>query len=117
MLDPKHFIIVAGEELVQSLREETERRIPKTGLGYASDNLCALQRERAGRMVLGVEIVQSMYGHSVRYDSGLQNFGILASKRYGNIDGSYESAERFAKAWVSHDPTRRYAWRRRTAAD
>jgi hypothetical protein len=60
-----------------------------------------------------VEVICSNYGHSVRYDSGLQNFGLLAGSRSGALDGTLEDAERYATAWVAEDPTRRYAWRRR----
>jgi hypothetical protein len=112
MLEGSHFIVLAGLPLVEQMRAETRARCTHTGSGYNSDQLCALQRERASRQIIGVEIVKSNYGHSVRYDSGLQDFGLLAGKRIGNVDGSYESAHRFALAWVAKDPARRYAWER-----
>lgn len=106
-------IIVAGEELVDALTAEQVARVPRGCGGFRSEELCNLQRDRASRGLLGVELVKSNYGWSVRYDSGLQNFGLLAGSRSGALDGSLEDAERYAKEWVSKDPTRRYAWRRK----
>ena len=105
--------IVAGEPLVDALQAEKERRVPHTGFGYESEALCGFQRECSSRGILGAEIVKSMYGHSVRYDSGLQDFGLLASSRAGTLDGSLESAEAWARQWVAAAPAQRYAWRRR----
>lgn len=105
-------IIVAGEQLVESMDAEKKARCRWTGSGYASEELCVLQREWSRRGVLGCNIVESFYGFSIRYDSGLQDFGLLASSRMGTIDGTLEAAEAWAKAWVAQDPSRRYAWRR-----
>lgn len=113
MIKQDWMVIVAGEALVDAMSAEQKLRCRWTGGGYASDELCVLQREQAARGILGCEIVASNYGHSVRYDSGLQNFGLLASSRSGPLDGSLEHAERWAREWVAHDPTRRYAWRRK----
>lgn len=56
-----------------------------------------------------MEIVQSIYGQSVRYDSGLQNFGLVLSGRGITLD----EAEAFCRDWVAQDPEHRYAWRRK----
>lgn len=113
MIKQDWMVIIAGNDLVEAMSAETKARCTDTGAGYASDQLCVLQREQAGRGIIGVEVVCSNYGHSVRYDSGLQNFGLLAGSRSGMLDGTLEDAVRFAIAWVAEDPTRRYAWRRR----
>lgn len=111
--DRTKFHVVAGEALVSAMAAETQARCKNGAYGYDSEQLCKLQRERAGRGVLGVEIVKSNYGHSVRYDSGLQEFGLLASCRlHSQLDGTLESAERFVCKWVAEDPANRYAWRR-----
>lgn len=102
-------VIVAGEALVDALTAETKAR-----RGNNDEDLCRLQREQASRGILGAEVVCSNYGHSVRYDSGLQNFGLLAGSRCGYLDGTLEHAERWAREWVAKDPARRYAWRRKT---
>lgn len=113
MLKQDWMIIVAGEVLVDTMAVETKARCEWTGYGYASEQLCTLQREQAARGIHGAEIVVSNYGCSVRSDSGLQNFALLASSRAKQVDGTLEDAERWAHAWVARDPTRRYAWRRR----
>lgn len=112
MIKQDWMIIVAGEELVDRLSTEQVLRCRKGAYGYDSTDLVALQREQAGRGILGVEIVQSIYGQSVRYDSGLQNFGlVLAGKGI-----TLEEAEKWCRDWVAKDPQRRYAWRRRPKA-
>lgn len=113
MIKQDWMVIVAGDALVDAMSAEKQRRCRWTGQGYASDELCALQREQSARGILGCEIVASLYGHSVRYDSGLQDFGLLASSRSGVLDGTLEHAEQWAREWVSQDPARRYAWRRK----
>lgn len=113
MLRQDWMVIVAGEELVDALTAEQKASVPMTGSGYESEALCRLQVQRSVRGVLGAEIVASNYGHSVRYDSGLQDFGLLASSRVKDVDGTLEDAIRWAKAWVAQDPTRRYAWHRK----
>jgi hypothetical protein len=117
MIKQDWMVIIAGNDLVEAMSAETKARCTHTGYGYASEQLCALQREQAGRGIIGVEVVCSMYGHSVRYDSGLQNFGLLAGSRNKELDGTLADAERYATEWVAKDPTRRYAWRRKTDAE
>lgn len=113
MIKQDWMTIIAGEQLVDQLTTETRARCQNTGAGFNSTQLCTLQREQAGRGITGAEIVVSNYGCSVRYDSGLQNFGLLASARAKQIDGTMEGAVAFAKAWVAKDPARRYAWHRK----
>lgn len=117
MIKQDWMVIVAGEELVAFLSQETKSRCKWTGGGYASEDLCALQREQSARGIVGAEVVTSNYGNSVRYDSGLQDFGLLAGSRSGMLDGTLEHAERWAREWVAKDPARRYAWRRKTEAE
>lgn len=105
--------IVAGDELLVAMEAEQRAMVPETGRGFASEHLCELQRKQARRGILGVEIVKSNYGYSVRYDSGLQNWGLLASSKSRQLDGSFEAAAAWATAWVAQDPERRYAWSRK----
>ena len=114
MIRQDWMIIVSGEALVDDMSNEQRAKVERTGAGFNSEQLCTLQRDQAARGILGAEIVQSNYGFSVRYDSGLQNFGLLASSRARELDGTLEDAERWAKRWVEADPQRRYAWRRKT---
>jgi hypothetical protein len=114
MIKQDWMVIVAGEALVDALTAETMALVPRNAGGYASESLVDLQRRRASNGIVGAEIVKSMYGHSVRYDSGLQNFGLLASSRAKqDLDGSLEAAEQWCRDWVARDPEHRYAWRRK----
>jgi hypothetical protein len=97
-MDPKLFIIIAGRELIEQLDAEKA-----TGLIKAQENI-------AQRGIRGAQLVRSMYGWSVRYDSGLQGWALLASTRSGQLDGSFKAAVEWAERWVAQDPTRRYAW-------
>lgn len=117
MVKQDWLIVVAGQELVDAMDAETKAACEWTGHGYNSEQLCALQRRQSARGILGAEIVVSNYGCSVRYDSGLQDFGLLASSRSKELDGTLEHAERWVREWVAQDPTRRYAWRRRRDRD
>lgn len=111
---PTSMIMVAGAELYDALETEKERTVPMNGQYFQSEPLCRWQSEVSRRGILGAEVIDcTPHGCSVRYDSGLQNFGLLAGSRCGMLDGSLEDAERWARAWVAEDPTRRYAWRRK----
>jgi hypothetical protein len=109
---PELFTVVAGRDLLIAMEAEQEATCRKVGEYYSSEDVCAMQRREARAGIIGVEIVASMYGASVRYDSGLQNFGLLAGSRSGELNGTLEDAERYAREWVARDPQRRYAWRR-----
>lgn len=74
---------------------------------YASEPLCRWQQSEGRYGILEIEIVRSASGYSVRYASGLMNFGLVACKRMGNVDGSLDSAKVFAQQWQAADPTRR----------
>ena len=105
-------IIVAGDTVVDGMRMLRNARVQHNGTGYDSEQLCELQQTEASRGILGAEIVLSNYGYSVRYDSGLQNWGIIAGCRSGELDGTIEAAETYARKWVAQAPSQRYAWRR-----
>lgn len=79
-----------------------------------SGQLCDLQRDLNRAGFLEASIVKSIYGYSVRYASGLQNFDIIASARRGQLDGTFEDAVRYARAWAAEDPDRRFVttWER-----
>jgi hypothetical protein len=112
MIKQDWMVIVAGEALINALEVEQKAKCKWTGNGYASDDLCKLQRDQASRGIEGVEIVKSIYGYSVRYDSGLQNFGLLASSQ--GLGGTLEGATNYAKDWVAKEPSKRYAWMRKS---
>ena len=99
-MDPRHFTIIAGRDLIDRLDAEKA----------AAPDLCRCQEAQAARGIMGAELVQSMFGWSVRYDSGLQGWGLLASSRSGTLNGSYEAARNWALKWAMLDPERRYVF-------
>jgi len=114
-LEGPHFQIVAGQAVVDAIRASRATVRPSASRPGCldSESLCLAQQHDAAHGVLGAEIIQSNYGCSVRYDSGLQDFGLLASARRRDIDGTYEAAVAWATRWQAEDPTRRYVWTRR----
>jgi hypothetical protein len=103
----------AGEDLWDDLQEEKEQKIPWYGHGYDSQPLIRLQLEWSERGILGAEVVKSQLGWMVRYDSGIQNFGIIAGGMSGVIlDGTLQDAIDFVRKWVKQDPKNRYAFTR-----
>lgn len=101
-------LVVAGGDLLARLEAEKLTKVPRNQRGFASEPLCDLQREWARRGVLGANLCKSIYGWSVRYDSGLQEWALIASSRYGEVDGTFADAVREARAWQAQDPERRY---------
>jgi hypothetical protein len=105
-------IFIAGQDLYESMQAERTAAIEASGIPYGygrSEVLCRVQEKQAGRGLTGAQIVRSMYGFSVRYDSGLQNWGLLKSAR-GSSDPSLEAAKQFCLDWVAQAPNSRYAW-------
>src|SRR5262245_40363136 len=94
-LDPAKFEIIAGTDTVLAIRA---KRKPNTDIPAAQ-----MQEARDG--ILGTMIVRSLYGWTVRYDSGLQSWAILARA----LPSKAEAAQ-FITNWVAVDPARRYGW-------
>lgn len=105
-------LVIAGQALYARIQAEKEARLPKVGPFYESEALWRLQEEQGRRGIVGAKLTTSLNGWYLRYDSGAQNFGIIANSRVrgGRLDGSYADCARAAKDWVAGDPTLRYAW-------
>ena len=73
-----------------------------------SESLCEFQRKANTAGYLEAEIVESNYGYSLRYASGLQNCGLIKSSRHREIDGTFQGAVEAARVWVAADPAKRY---------
>lgn len=112
MIKQDWMVIVAGHKLVDQMEAEHKAKVEWTGRGYNSEQLRVLQRDQSARGIIGIELVDAIRGWSVRYDSGLQDFGLL--RRSDDLGGSLEAAMKYATDWVAQDPGRRYAWRRKT---
>ena len=100
--------VVAGHALFNLLQIEKEIKVSKSGSLYKSNELCEYQKSVSNRGIVGAEIVLSNYGYSVRYNSGLQNWGLLASSRHKQVNGTFQDAVRWAREWTSRDPAKRY---------
>lgn len=94
------YIVIAGQELADKLRDER--------LNLNGKDLCQWQVEVSRRGIIEIEIVQSLYGYSVRYASGLQEWGLLRPAR-GAKDNSLEAAKKFCVDWVAVAPNFRFA--------
>ena len=109
--------LIAGATLYAALEAEKAARVPRSVIPgrrdcFQSEPLCALQSEQARRGVLGARLCKSIYGWSVHYASGLQDFGLIAGVRRGELSGTLEEAEEFCRQWVARDPANRYAYGR-----
>ena len=96
---------IAGEETWNKLQAEKIMKVRKSERGYNSRELIILQGEWSSRGVLGAELVQSMHRNwTLRYDSGIQNWGIIAA------DMTKGEVIEYAIAWVAMDPSHRYVY-------
>lgn len=106
--------IVAGQDAWDAAQASKEQHVrpSETRRGcWESESLVRWQ-QGVGRRWEGVELCQSVYGWSVRSSSGLDNFALLASSRYKQVDGTYEDAIRWAERWIAQEPGFRYAFKR-----
>ena len=97
--------ILFGQEVWERETARIAATVPSTGLGYNSEALC---RAQIASDVTAAHIVKTIYGHSLRYASGLQNFGIIA--RFPPGEPSLQQALDYARTWQAADPTRRYVY-------
>jgi hypothetical protein len=93
--------IVAGQDVYDAYRA---RRLTALGMGpHDSEALCEFQKREARHGLVEAEIVKTIYGHSLRYASGLHDFGLIGRKL-----GTLEQATQFAVNWQAQDPERRF---------
>lgn len=103
-------LVTAGQRLYARMKAEQEVVVLRNAGRYDSEDLCRLQEARSRLGIVGAKLIASNHGWYLRYDSGLQDFGIIACGRHGHLDGTYAHAAHYAKNWVAADPARRYAW-------
>lgn len=68
-----------------------------------SQDLCSLQADQSARGRRSVQLIRSIYGWTLRYASGLQDFAIL----YSSKDHSPAKALVVGLEWVWRDPDKR----------
>lgn len=111
--------LFGGQEAAdRDARLAAAREQDRAGFVRGDTYLCAEQRAQGREGFVAVELVQSIYGYTVRYASGLQGRSILrnASGR-GRIADSPKADELYAESlveaakwaieWAKQDPTRR----------
>lgn len=104
-------VVVAGQDVFEA-REERKRTAlgirPLFNTALDDNRLCNWQVEESRKGVVEAEIVRSMYGFSVRYASGLQDFALLAGARMRTVDGTLADAIRWAKNWQAQCSNNRF---------
>jgi hypothetical protein len=107
---PRNVRTIVGETAERYIATQIELRAERSKFHpscFDSDSLCRVQADiwRAGYR--DAELVESVYGWSVRHASGMESFALIASARRGDVDGSLASAIAAAERWVAEDPDRR----------
>lgn len=97
MLNTKFFTLIAGNPTKWD--EETQKLVDDNNM----KGLVSLQESQAARGRLSAHLIRSMYGWTVRYASGLQNFGLLHSSKSSDIRKAVE----FGVEWANQDPQNR----------
>jgi len=96
---------IAGETLWNTLQAEKIQKVSQNAAGYfCSRELIQLQSDWSYRGIVGAELIESMHGWTVRYDSGIQNWSLIAA------DMTKGEVIEYAMSWVAMDPTRRYSY-------
>lgn len=96
---------IAGEEVWNLLQAEKIQKVSQNAKGFNSRELIILQGEWSRRGIIGAELVESsMRGWTLRYDSGIQNWSIIAA------DMAKGEVIEYAIKWVAMDPSHRYVY-------
>lgn len=103
--------VIAGQDVASIVKSEYDAMHARRAADprrASREDFANLQTALSQRGFVEAELVESRYGWSVRYASGLQNFGLISAAR-DRADRSYEAAVAIAQAWVAVDPSRRWA--------
>jgi len=83
-------------------------RSAQRALVGGGEDLVAQQERLHASGLREAELVESIYGWSLRHASGLDGWSIIKGCRSGDLDGSLEAAQSAARVWVAADPERRF---------
>lgn len=110
-------IVVIGQRAASKMDEYVDTHCEKIGDNYyartqdCSANkigLCQAQRDLSAIGFVQLELVRSLYGWSIRYRSGLQNFALFSPSvdriKRAIGDASIERKLEIAQAWVQARP-------------
>lgn len=99
-------ITIAGQNVLDEINTDRAAAVKQSKLRagcYDSESLCAHQIKMSQRGYLGAEIVQTLRGWSLRYNSGLQDFGLIVRGI-----ATWDDAVAAAHQWQAADTARRY---------
>lgn len=91
--------------------ERVEQCVPSKRVPgcFESDSLTRWQSNVYGRGFRGARLCKTIFGWSVRSDTGLDNFALLAGHRDGSLpNATQEQALAWAGEWHAQDPEHRY---------
>ncbi len=91
-------VVLAGNH--QKWQDEIEANCPKVGQYFESNKLCAMQRSQSARGRTEADLGRSIYGWTLRYASGLQDWSIIFASRDHNPATALAEALR----WVAVNP-------------
>jgi len=106
MLNTAHFELLAGNP--EKWDEETRRRVAQ------GESLPNVQIDQHSRGRCAIELVETIYGYSIRYASGLDNWGILFGSRMAGRPIHRAEAIEWGKQWVARDPEKREFFTRKS---
>lgn len=112
MLNNEHFVLLAGNP--GKWDDEIRARCKQNSGLFESEGLCKVQASQHARGRRSACLQRTMYGWSVRLDSGLDDRQILYGGRHSSVDRSQEAAIAFGIAWANEDPQNRefYAYKK-----
>lgn len=91
-------IILAGNH--QKWQDQIEARCRKIGNCFESEQLCRVQRDQSAAGRREAHLCRSIYGWTLRYASGLQEWGIIYSSKNHNPQNCLTEALN----WVATSP-------------
>lgn len=103
MYDPKHFMIICGQEVLNDYRDKVSLAV--NGLGY--DLVTTQERLWNENGFRDAQLVPSTQGWTVRSGSGLDGWRFIAGR---NQNWTLNQATEAAKTWQTEDPTKRFVW-------
>ena len=104
--------IIAGQRVLDALdAERAAQCVPSSKYPgcFDSESLCTWQRSVHRRGFEGAELCKTIFGWSVRSDTGLDDFQVLAGHRDGQLpNAAREQAAAWAVKWQAERPEHRY---------
>jgi hypothetical protein len=91
--------IIAGQDVadrIAALKAKNVLPSRKRPGCFDSESLCAHQRHVSDAGYIEAQIVETLHGYSLRYASGLQNFGLIRSSQDcgGTLEGAIDAAKK-----------------------